>query len=296
MGITISARQPLAGSRPCRRTTRHGRFNLSWNTSSKQPSTYLRPTSACRPESNAFMPSYQSAFQLNKVIQAHLLSIRRQAARCPNPFFGSSEAGPAWRRRAESSADRYLTRIQRFVSCGRLHGSIGSGDCPNQGSRSPVLSRLSSTGRTPRRRGWRGHSNPPGRILLLSSRTKPRGVRKALCCTHKHARRVRRSGKACSCKNWRCDRCYTHNSNRIHIGTTHLKCTGHLVPRFHPSANQQSWCAACVPGLHRDGPQQLPGHAQRPTGRTWARTPRARRRERSDGNILERGRPAPVVM
>jgi len=39
------------------------------------------------------MPSYQSAFQLNKVIQAHLLSIRRQAARCPNPFLDRLKQG-----------------------------------------------------------------------------------------------------------------------------------------------------------------------------------------------------------
>jgi NAD(P)-dependent dehydrogenase (short-subunit alcohol dehydrogenase family) len=50
------------------------------------------------------------------------------------------------------------------------------------------------------------------------------------------------------------------------------------------------------PGLHRYGPQQLPGHAQRGRSRARASASRAPRRERSDGHVLERARPAPVVM
>ena len=52
--------------------------------------------------------------------------------------------------------------------------------------------------------------------------------------------------------------------------------------------------AAC-PGLDFDGPQQFPGYAHGPTGRTRAGAPCAARRERSDGHVFERGRPAPVV-
>jgi NAD(P)-dependent dehydrogenase (short-subunit alcohol dehydrogenase family) len=50
-----------------------------------------------------------------------------------------------------------------------------------------------------------------------------------------------------------------------------------------------------LPGLHQDEPQQLYRHADSRGGCPRAGAPRAPRRERSDGHVLKRGRPTPVV-
>ena len=50
-----------------------------------------------------------------------------------------------------------------------------------------------------------------------------------------------------------------------------------------------------VPGLHRDGPEQVQRHAHRGAGRTRAGASRAPRREWTDGQLLEPVRPSALV-